>query len=192
MPLDAGQSLPRPGAPSSPSGGALAGATLNQAAHREVGLPRGRPWAWESEAGAVAQVCGVAATAIVPGGIRQRHSWPDVGSHGPGPVPVRGMAWRPPAPHRHDKGFCRQPATAGPSLRSWPRGSILLGHGMALGDAFYADYLEGWTNLTIIIGWGVGCGEWVGPEIVACVICRRRHSPLVCRPGCQRCAQELL
>jgi hypothetical protein len=34
---------------------------------------------------------GVAATAIMPGGIRQRHRRPNAGSHGPGPVPVRGM-----------------------------------------------------------------------------------------------------
>jgi hypothetical protein len=47
----------------------------------------------------------------------------------------------------------------------------LLGHGMELGGAFCADRLEGWMNLARIIGQGVGCGEWVGPDIVSCVVC---------------------
>jgi hypothetical protein len=33
------------------------------------------------------------------------------------------------------------------------------------GGAFYANRLEGWMNLAPRIGWGVGCGECVGPEI---------------------------
>ncbi len=55
-------------------------------------------------------------------------------------------------------------------------GSIWLGHGVVPGGAFYADHLEGWMNLTPIIGRGVGCGEWVGTEIVACVV-RDNESP---------------
>ncbi len=35
---------------------------------------------------------GAAATAIVPGRIRQRHHLPDAGSHGPGPAPFGGVA----------------------------------------------------------------------------------------------------
>jgi hypothetical protein len=66
---------------------------------------------------------GAATTAIVLGRIRQRHRQPDSGSHGPGPAPVRGMAWQPAAPHGHDKGSCCWPAAAGPSLRSWPGGA---------------------------------------------------------------------
>jgi hypothetical protein len=50
-------------------------------------------------------------------------------------------------------------------------GSISLGHGVVPGGAFYVDRLEGWINLAPIIGRGVGCGEWVGPEIVAFVFC---------------------
>jgi hypothetical protein len=47
---------------------------------------------------------------------------------------------------------------------------ILLGHGVAPVGMFYADRHKGWMNAPII-GRGVGCGEWVGPEIVACVVC---------------------
>jgi hypothetical protein len=67
MPPDAGQSLPHLGAPSSLSGGTLAGAARDLAAHHAVGLPRGRRRAAESGAGAGmgARVSGMAAAAIV-------------------------------------------------------------------------------------------------------------------------------
>jgi hypothetical protein len=67
--------------------------------------------------------CGVAAAAIMPGGIRQRHRRPDSGRHGPGPAPVRGMARQPPAPRGHDKGCHPQPAAAGLLSQLWPGGA---------------------------------------------------------------------
>jgi hypothetical protein len=120
-----GGSLPHTGAPSSPSGGALAGAARDLVAHRAVGLPRGRCRAAESGAGAGAgvRVRGAAATDIVPGGIRQHHRRPDAGSHGPGPAPVRGMTRQTPAPRGRDKGCHCRPTAEGPSLWSWPGGA---------------------------------------------------------------------
>jgi hypothetical protein len=56
MPPDAGQNLPCPGAPSSPSGGALAGAARDLAAHHAVGSPGGRRQSAELGTGARVQV----------------------------------------------------------------------------------------------------------------------------------------
>jgi hypothetical protein len=58
-------------------------------------------------------------------------------------------------PARH-----RRPIVA---VAAW--GSILLGHDVVLGGAYYADRLKGWMNLAPRISWDVGCGEGVGPEI---------------------------
>ena len=88
----------------------LASAAWDLAAQRAVGSPRGRRQAAESGAGAGARVRGAAAADIVPGGIRQRHRRPNAGSHGPGPAPVRGMAWKTPAARGRDKGCRRRPA----------------------------------------------------------------------------------
>ncbi len=66
---------------------------------------------------------GAAAAAIVLGKICQRHCRPDAGSHGPGPAPVRDMAWQTPAPRGRDKGCRCRPAVKGPSLRSLPGGA---------------------------------------------------------------------
>jgi hypothetical protein len=110
-----GKVFPYPGTPSSSSGGTLAGAARDLAAHRAVGLPRGQRRAAELGAGAGARVRGVAAAAIVPGGIRQRHCRMDAGSCRPGPAPVRGMARQTPAPCGRDKGCHCWPAAEGPS-----------------------------------------------------------------------------
>jgi hypothetical protein len=112
---DAGQSLLHPGSRPVPPG------TLRPTVQwvREGGGARQRSWGQGWGRG----FCGMAAAAIVPGGIRQRYRRPDAGSHGPGPAPVRGMAWQPLAPLGHDKGCCCRPATAGPSLRLWPGGA---------------------------------------------------------------------
>jgi hypothetical protein len=91
MPQNAGQSLPHLGAPLSPSGGMLAGTAWDLAAHRAVGLPRGQRRAAELRVGAGAWVCGAAAAAIMPGGIRKHHCRTDAGS--PDQDLLRSEAW---------------------------------------------------------------------------------------------------
>ncbi len=122
----------------SPSRGALAGAARDLAAHRAVGSPRGWHWAVESGAGAGAgaQVCGAAATDIVPGGIRQCHRRPDAGVMDQDLR--RSEAWL--GKRRHLVGMTRA-VVAGlppkPIIAVMARGSILLGHGVVLGGAWW-------------------------------------------------------
>ncbi len=68
----------------------------------EVAGGGGQCWVAELGAGLGARggrrFCSAAAAAVVPGRIRPRHCRPDAGHHGPGPAPVGGRVWQPPAP----------------------------------------------------------------------------------------------
>jgi hypothetical protein len=145
MPPNAGQSLPCPGVPSSPSGGALAGAAQDLAAHHVVGLPRGQRQAGElgvgTGVGARVLWCAAAATMML-GRIHQCQHQPDAGSHGPGPALVGGVAW-----HRRRLAGVIRAVVAGPLPQAHCQvmtgGSILLGHGVAPGGAWYNNHLKG-------------------------------------------------
>jgi hypothetical protein len=68
----------------------LTGAAGDLAAHLAVGSLGG--WHQPADSGVGDGFHGVAAAAVVPGGMRPPHRQPDAGSHGPGPAPVQGMA----------------------------------------------------------------------------------------------------
>jgi hypothetical protein len=121
------------GAPSSPSKGALAGATRDLAAHRALGSPGGGAGQRSRGRGRGRGFRDAAAAAIVPGGIRQRHRRPDAGSHGPGHV-RRSEAW---LGNRQRLAGVIRAVVAGPPPqahrrgRGRGRGGISLGHGVA-------------------------------------------------------------
>jgi hypothetical protein len=85
MPMDERGHLPRPGVPLL---GTLAGTTWDLVAHHEVGSPGGGRRAAELGVGAGLRFLAMAANAVVLGGIRLCHRWPDAVNHGPGPAPV--------------------------------------------------------------------------------------------------------
>ncbi len=122
------------GAPSSPSGGALAGAARDLAAQHAVGSPEG--WCRVAESGA-----GVGVGARVSWRGRRRH-------HAGRDTPASPLAGHRQSQTRTCAGRWRgsatagargrQPATAGPSSVV-TRGGILLGHGVAPEGARYTD-----------------------------------------------------
>jgi hypothetical protein len=153
------------GAKFSPSRGVLAGAARDLAAHPALGSRRGRLSQGRGRGrGQGRGFCSVAATAIVPGGIRQRHHRPDTGSHGPGPVLVRGMAWQLPAPRGRDKGCRRRPAATGPLSRLWPEGASRWATAWRRGARGTTTASQGVGCVCCDVGGGCGCGGGVSSQ----------------------------
>jgi hypothetical protein len=128
----------------------------------------------------------------VTGGIHPCHCRPDAESHGPGSVPVQGMARQPPAPCGRD-GWA---VVVGPPPQACHCGhgrSILLGHGMAPGGARYADRLEGLARLAQKLVGVVHCGVWVVVIITcveACACCDAHTFACICMHGHDQCVQS--
>jgi hypothetical protein len=161
MPLDAGQSLSRPGALSSLSGGLLAGAIWDLASHPAVGLPRGQRREAELGAGEGAWVLRCGCRRRCASRIRQRHRQPDAESCRPGSAPVGGMAWQPPPPCGCDG--CTVMAGPPPQVRchGCGQGEHFTRPGHGAGGMWYANHLKGrirtinWHGIQAAVsGWG--------------------------------------
>ncbi len=116
----------------------------------------------------------------MPGRIHLCHRRLDAGSHGTGPALVQGVAGQPLAPCRHDGWAVVNSPPPQAHCRSHGL-SILLGHSVVPGGAWYADRLKGLVRLAHKLVVVVCCGVWVIVN-VTCVVVNTIHLP-----QCHRC-----
>jgi hypothetical protein len=146
----------------SPFGDVLTGAAQDLAAHCVVELPRGWHQTAELGAGAGAQGAGFVARPPPPSCRAEYASVTAGRTLGVRDQDLRWLeAWL--GKYRSLAGVmarlllpacCRRPIIAVVA-----GGSILLGHGVVPGGAWYANRLKGWMNIAPIIGLGKGAGD---------------------------------